>query len=82
MNNITFESLMVYLSGLSLTTFFIKAFSIVFALLLTVYGVVTYKQVQEMVRTVRNPRNPKIIFITFMQIIIGMCLLLYAIMFV
>jgi len=81
-NIISTDFITKFFSGSSLTAFFIKAFSIVFSLLFITYAVVTYKQVQEMVRTLKNARNSKIIFITFIQIIIGLLLLLFAILFI
>lgn len=62
----------------SLAGFFIKAFSIVFALLYLIYVVVTYKQTQEIARTVRNPRNRFILFISLLQVFGALALLAFA----
>lgn len=68
-----------FFTATSLAGFFIKAFSIVFALLYLIYTVVTYKQTQEIARTVNNPRNRFILFISLLQIFGALILLAFAI---
>jgi len=82
MFNLDFNQIISLFTGQSLGFFFIKSFSIVFSLLFTVYAVVTYKQVQEITKTVLNPRNRFIMLYSWIQIIIGIGLLLYAILFI
>ena len=82
MDNITTISLVDFFSGSSLAGFFIKAFSVVFGLLFFVYAAVTYKQTQEICRTVQNSRNKFIIFISLLQVVMGIVLLVFAILFV
>lgn len=68
-----------FFAGRSLGFFFIKSFGIVFSLLFTVYAVVTFKQVQDITKAVLNERNRFIMLYSWIQIIIGIALLLYAI---
>ncbi|MBI4973333.1 hypothetical protein HZC27_01855 [Candidatus Roizmanbacteria bacterium] len=71
-----------FFTGRSLGFFFIKSFSIVFSLLFTVYAVVTFKQVQDITKAVLNERNRFIMLYSWIQIMIGIALLLYAIFFI
>jgi len=82
MDSLTFNSLVSFFSGWSLTLFFTKSFSIVFSLLFTVYAVVTYKQIEEMADTIQNPRNRFLVLFAYAQIFVGIFLLLFSILFV
>lgn len=79
MNDITMTGFNNFFSTPSLFHFFVKAFGIVFSLLFFIYTVVTYKQTQEISRTVRNARNKFILFISLLQIIGALILLAFAI---
>lgn len=68
-----------FFTGHSIGFFFIKSFSIVFSLLFTVYAVVTFKQVQDITKAVLNERNRFIMLYSWIQIIIGIALFLYAV---
>jgi len=82
MFNLDVTQVISLFTGRSLSFFFIKSFSIVFSLLFTVYAVVTFKQVQEITKAVLNERNRFIMLYSWIQIIIGIALLLYAIFFI
>lgn len=79
MLNLDVTQILSLFTGRSLGYFFIKSFSVVFSLLFTIYAVVTFKQVQEITKSVLNERNHFIILYSWIQIIIGIALLLYAI---
>ncbi len=79
MFNLDFTQVISLFTGRSLGFFFIKSFSIVFSLLFTVYTIVTFKQIQEITKAVLNERNRFIMLYSWIQIIIGIVLLLYAI---
>lgn len=81
MNNLTLN-LTDFFSAKNLGSFFIKSFSIVFALLFVTYAIVTYKQTQEISRTVQNPRNRIILLVSLLQILTGVFLLAFAIFLV
>lgn len=82
MGNLTPATLADFFTAKTLGGFFIKAFSVVFALIFLIYAVVTFKQIQEISRTVQNSRNKFILFISFLQIATGIALLVFAIWFV
>lgn len=79
MSNITIDDIGLFFSGASLGAFFIKAFSIVFSVLLITYAIIAYKQVQDISRVIINRRNNAIIFISLLQVFIGLFLLFFAI---
>lgn len=79
MLNLDATQIMALFAGRSLGYFFIKSFGVVFSLLFTVYAVVTYKQVQEITRSVLDDRNRFILLYSLIQIVVGVALLLYAI---
>lgn len=79
MFNLDSTQIMTFFTGQSLGYFFIKSFGVVFSLLFTVYAVVTFKQVQDITKAVLNERNRFIILYSWIQIVIGIALLLYAI---
>lgn len=79
MFNLDVTQILSLFTGRSLGYFFIKSFGVVFSLLFTVYTIVTFKQIQEITRSVLNERNRFIILYSWIQIIIGIALLLYAI---
>ena len=82
MENFDSGTILQYFSAASLGAMFIKAFSIVFSLVFLIYTVVTFKQTQEITRTITNRRNRFILTISGLQILVGLVLLVFAILFV
>ena len=61
---------------------FFKVFSVVFSLLYLIYSLVIYKQTQVMTRTLESPTGPFILFISLLQILIGLSLLSFSLLFI
>lgn len=81
MNNESLDISQLF-SAQAMSDFFIKSFGIVFSILFITYAVISYKQVQDVAKTVRSQRNGFIIFFSLLQILIGLFLLAFAIFFV
>lgn len=64
--------------GKNVFELFFKVFSVVFSLLYLIYALVIYKQTQVMTRTLISDKNSLILFVSFLQIIVGLLLLFVA----
>lgn len=82
MDNFDFSTfLATYFSGPFLLAFFVKAFGIVSSIIFLVYTIVIHKQIEEINKTVTNTKQSILVFISFMQIFIVLCLVLFALFF-
>ena len=63
----------------SLENFFIKAFAVVLSFIYLLYAIVITRQVGVMNRTLRTPLGGLLTFISFLQVIIALGLVIYAV---
>ena len=63
----------------NLENFFIKAFAIVLSFVYLLYSVVITRQVGVMNRTLRTPLGTFLTFVSFIQILVAIGLVLYAV---
>jgi hypothetical protein len=73
------DQIIVHFQSLSILYLFLKAFAILFALLYLAYSLVLLKQTQIMNNTLTVGRSSLITVITFVQLVIGLILVLLAI---
>lgn len=72
------EQLIAGFSGASIIHLFIKSFSIVFSFIYFFYAVIITKQTKTLTNTLTVQRINLIITISFIQIIIGIILIVYS----
>jgi len=70
-----------YLSGSFLIRFFYKAFCIVSTAVFFIYTVVIHKQIEEINSTITNKKQSILVFISFIQIFVVLCLVLFALFY-
>lgn len=73
-----FDQIVNFISNQNLVNFFVKAFAIVFSIIYILFSVVIFKQTQVMSKTVQTSSGSSIILISFIQIFIGIGLLIFA----
>jgi hypothetical protein len=73
------DQIIVHFQSLSILYLFLKAFAILFSLLYLAYSLVLLKQTQIMNNTLTVGRSSLITVITFVQLVIGLILVLLAI---
>lgn len=70
-----------YLSGPFLIRFFYKAFSIVSTVVFLVYTIVIHKQIEEVTNTIANKKHSILVFVSFIQIFVVLCLVIFALFY-
>jgi hypothetical protein len=74
------NALLPFFNTTNLVAFFFKSFAIIFSFLYLVYAIVVLKQTQVMNTTLTVGRNGLISFISFLQVLIGLLLVVLAIL--
>jgi len=78
----TIDDIIAFLTVDNLVHFFFKAFALLFSFMFLIYSIVVYKQTQVMIKTIESSRSGFIIFVSFIQIIIGIALVILALFLV
>ena len=77
-NTINFDLTQFPINDLEIIFFFFKAFSVVFTFLFLLYSIILARQTAVLRDTLSTPNNGVIVFISQVQLIISVVLLLYA----
>ena len=70
-----------YFSGSFLIHFFIKAFCIVSTVVFLIYTIVIHKQIEEINNTITNKKQGILVFVSFIQIFVVLCLVIFALFY-
>ncbi|PIY71685.1 hypothetical protein COY87_04880 [Candidatus Roizmanbacteria bacterium CG_4_10_14_0_8_um_filter_33_9] len=82
MDNVNLTTILsTYFSGAYLIHFFNKAFSITSTMVFLVYVIVIHKQIEEVTKTIANKKQSILVFISFTQIFVVLCLVLFALFY-
>lgn len=80
MDNFDLSQLISFFTQQNIVNFFFKAFSILFSVMYLIFAFVIYKQTQVMIKTISGHNYSLLLFISGLQIIVAIFLLIFAIL--
>lgn len=78
MGNFDLQQFLGLFSQANISSFFFKAFSVIFVVMYLIFAVVIFKQTQVMIKTISGKNYRTITLISGMQILLAIFLLLFA----